>query len=61
MLDVWQVSEYASELASKVKDVSIIIWISRVTNNLLLGKFKKKEPNKLQNIWTKMLLNRINS
>ena len=38
------------------------IWISKVTDNLL-GKTKKKEPVKLQNSWTKMLLNteRINT
>ena len=55
ILDVWQGSEYASELASKGKDVLFL------TDNLLLGKTKRKEPNKLQDSWTKMLLNRTNS
>ena len=55
-MDVWQGSEYASELASKV----ISIWISKVTDNLL-GKTKKKEPIELQNSVTKLLLNRTNS
>ena len=42
--------------------------MSKVTDNLLLGKNNnskitttKKEPTKLQNSWTKMLLNRTNS
>ena len=35
--------------------------MSKTTNNLLLGKTKKKEPNELQNSWAKMLLNRTNS
>ena len=51
-MDVWQGSEYASELASKVKDVSVLAWISKVADNLLLGNYKKKEPNELQNSWT---------
>ena len=53
ILDIWQGSEYASELASKVADVSI--WISKVTDNLL-RKTKEKEPVELQR--TKMFLNR---
>ena len=44
ILDIWQGSEYASELASKVMNVSI--WMSMVTDNLL-GKTKKKEPVEL--------------
>ena len=51
-MDVWQSSEYASELASKVTDVESI-WISKVADNLLLGKIKEKKPNELQNSWTK--------
>ena len=47
MLDVWEGSEYASELAFKYKlCIFKSIWISRVTDNLL-GKIKKKEQNEL--------------
>ena len=55
ILNVWQGSEYASELASKLKRCFIFksIWISRVTDNLL-GKTKKKVSNEL-----KMLLNQL--
>ena len=40
--NVWQGSEYASELAFKVKS----IWISKVTENLLLGKAKKEKAER---------------
>ena len=46
VLDVWQGSECASELASKVDFIFKSIWISKVTNNLL-GKTKKKESAEL--------------
>ena len=39
----------------------LLVQISKVTNNLQLGKNKKKEPTELQNSLTKMLLNRTNS
>ena len=55
-MDAWKGSEYASEYVFIFKS----IWISKVTDNLLLGKTKKKEPNKLQNSWTKMLLKLMN-
>ena len=55
-MDAWKGSEYASEYAFIFKS----IWISKVTDNLLLGKTKKKELNKLQNSWTKMLLKLMN-
>ena len=58
VLDVWQGSEYASELAFKVTDVSVSI--SKVTGNLL-GKTKKNEPNELQNSRAKIMLNKSNS
>ena len=29
------------------------IWISNVVDNMLLGKARKKEPNEIQNCWTK--------
>ena len=51
-MDAWKGSEYASESAFIFKS----IWISKVTDNLLLGNTKKKESNKLQNSWTKMML-----
>ena len=44
ILDVWQCSEYASELASKVTGESMSI--PKVTDNLL-GKTKTKEPVEL--------------
>ena len=37
-LDVWEGSEYASELASRVRDVSKSIWILKVTDNLLRNR-----------------------
>ena len=55
-MDAWKGSEYASEYAFIFKS----IWISKVTDNLLLGKSKQKESNKLQNSWTKMLLKLMN-
>ena len=55
-MDAWKGSEYASEYVFIFKS----IWISKVTDNLLLGKTKKKELNKLQNSWTKMLLKLMN-
>ena len=58
ILDVWQGSEYASELAFKVTDVSVSI--SKVTGNLL-GKTKKNEPNEPQNSRAKIMLNKSNS
>ena len=64
ILDVWEGSEYVSKLASSVKNECFIfksISLSKVTANRLLGKTNKKEPTKLQNSWTKMLLNRTNS
>ena len=54
ILDVWQRSELASEVASK--DVSFLNQYE-----LLLGKTKKKEPSKLENSWTKMLVNKTYS
>ena len=54
-MDVWQGSEYASEVASND------VWISKVTDNHLLGKTKEQEPNEIENSWTKMLLNKTNS
>ena len=60
LLDVWQGSEHAFELASKVTDVFKSIWTSKVADNLP-GKIKKKEPAELQNSLTKMFLNRTNS
>ena len=55
-MEVWQGSEYASELASKSVWIFKSVWILKVTDNLLLGKTKKKEPNELQDSSTKMLL-----
>ena len=55
-MDAWKGSEYASEYAFIFKS----IWISKVTDNLLLGKSKQKESNKLQNSSTKMLLKLMN-
>ena len=55
-MDAWKGSEYASEYAFIFKS----IWISKVTDNLPLGKSKQKESNKLQNSWTKMLLKLMN-
>ena len=55
-MDAWKGSEYASEYAFIFKS----IWISKVTDDLLLGKSKQKESNKLQNSWTKMLLKLMN-
>ena len=48
ILDVWQGSECASELASKVTVVSFLkqFEISKVNDNLL-AKTKKKEPAEL--------------
>ena len=48
-LDVWEGSEYASEFASKGCFIFESVLISKVADNLLLGKTKKKEPNELQN------------
>ena len=60
--DVWQDSEYVSELTSRVKDVSFLNQFKyQRWQNLLLGKNKKKESTELQNNWTKMLLNKTNS
>ena len=42
ILDVWQDPGYASELASKVKDVSFLYQF----DNLLLGKTKKKRAKR---------------
>ena len=39
ILEVWQGPEHVSEMTSKVKDVSFL----KVTDNLLLGKNKKKK------------------
>ena len=46
ILDVWQGSEYTSEFVLKVKALLFLksIWISKVTDNLLLGKNKKSQP-----------------
>ena len=52
ILDVWESSKYASEVASNV---------NKVIDKLLLEKAKKKEPSKLEKSWTKMLLNKTNS
>ena len=42
---VWQGSQYTSELASKVKDISFLNQFKyQVTDNLLLGKTKRKSP-----------------
>ena len=46
ILDVWQGSEYTSEFVLKVKALLFLksIWISKVTDNVLLGKNKKSQP-----------------
>ena len=63
ILDVWQGSEDASELASKVKDISFLNKFKYQRQQITFSweKNKKKPPTKLQNILTKMLLNRTNS
>ena len=53
-MDVWQSSEYASELASKVKYVESI-WISKVTGNLLLGKSKRKSQKNFKIVERKVV------
>ena len=50
IVDVWQGSKYVSELAFKVKDVFLFFFhVLQVTDNLLLGKNKRKQPTELQN------------
>ena len=46
ILDVWQGSDKTSEFVLKVRAVLFLksIWISKVTDNLLLGKNKKSQP-----------------
>ena len=62
ILDVWQCSGDASEFTSKVRCFILkSVWISKVTDNLLLAKIAKKETKALHNSWTKTLLNRTNS
>ena len=55
ILDVWQGSLYACILLNFLPNVNKIcvifksVWLSKVTDNVLLGKIKKKEQNELIN------------
>ena len=46
ILDVWQVSEYASKLASKVKDASFLNQFKHQTKNKTKQKAKKRKKKK---------------
>ena len=46
ILDVWQDSEYASELASKFKDLKIV-WIPKVTGSNSTTKNQKERAKKI--------------
>ena len=57
ILDIWQGSEYASKLASKIKDAFLkSTSVKKATDNFLLEKSKMNRPNELQNSRARMLL-----